>query len=177
MKQKNRFIRSQNHSTTSHIFRKYPSGLTPPKLSSILFLQFFSERESMLWEFHELHPQQWVTVSEPLAKNLAGLQGIIRAIRRKPPLKYSATSSDGPIEIWFPRCICDTAFCSGRNEGIAMNFLPTELEIAEALTLRSIHNFLHYVLHGDTDIDAQKMFATELKKERLRMNAPKRHRR
>lgn len=117
----------------------------------------------MVWD---IRAGQLITVHNPVNPGLEGLQGFIRRVRRK----FSLSFADGPIDVWFPRHICDPTFSFGRNEGVTMSFLPSEIKIAEGLTWRSVHNFLQYLQHDGQEIDFCKVFAAELRAERRRMN-------
>lgn len=125
--------------------------------------QFFFGGEYMVWD---VRAGQLITVHNPVSPGLEGLQGFIRRVRRK----FSPSLTDGPIDVWLPRYICDHTFSFGRSEGVTMSFLPSEIKIAEGLTWRSVHNFLQYLQLDGRDIDLCKVFATELRAERRRMN-------
>lgn len=121
----------------------------------------------MIWD---VRAGQLVTVHSPIESSLEGLQGFITRIRRK----FSLSLTDGSIDVWLPRCICDSTFSAEKDEGLIMSFLPNEIEVAEGFTWRSVHNFLQYVQRDGQDRDPRTIFAAELQRERRKMNGSSR---
>lgn len=79
----------------------------------------------------KLYIGNFVTVQSPTHPWLDDLQGYVT--------DTNSASEDGPIEVHFPKHLCDPHLRS--NGDFSMNFLRTEVVLADQPTGRSFRNF------------------------------------